>query len=239
MPDLVLTPREQAALRSLYAYPPVPGHPMPTVAALELIDILVPSDGMGGVLADDQGNLLEMFTLPTRYDEGFADDEHNCQGALSVGIMHWARHPHEAAACGAIIPGWVDGVSIGFRNGRNCVSQLFIDREKTKYSERDLAMLHLICPALQRVLRERPTPALPVLLTVQERRVLMQVAAGLSNADIAAMLFVAPSTVRKHLENSYRKLGVTSRLAAVAAIQGTDRPDQDLLERLERLELMA
>ena len=53
---------------------------------------------------------------------------------------------------------------------------------------------------------------------------LMHVAAGRSNADIADRLFIAESTVRKHLEHSFRKLGVTSRLAAVAALQGRDEP---------------
>jgi DNA-binding CsgD family transcriptional regulator len=69
--------------------------------------------------------------------------------------------------------------------------------------------------------------------------VLSHVAAGESNAQIAAALFVAPSTVRKHLENVYRKLGVTSRVAAVARLQGRDHPDLDLRERLERLERLA
>jgi DNA-binding NarL/FixJ family response regulator len=108
-------------------------------------------------------------------------------------------------------------------------------RDRRMYDERDLAMIQLITPALQRLLRERPTPRLPVSLTIQERRVLLDVAAGLSNAEIAADLFVASSTVRKHLENSFRKLGVGSRLAAVAAIQGSDLPDQDLRERIQRL----
>jgi Bacterial regulatory proteins, luxR family len=45
---------------------------------------------------------------------------------------------------------------------------------------------------------------------------------------------VAPSTVRKHLEHIFRKLGVTSRLAAVAALQGRDDPGLDLRERIDR-----
>ena len=39
---------------------------------------------------------------------------------------------------------------------------------------------------------------------------LNHVAAGRSNSQIAERLFVAPSTVRKHLENIYSKLGVTT-----------------------------
>ena len=46
------------------------------------------------------------------------------------------------------------------------------------------------------------------------------VATGMSNAEIAEQLVVAPCTVRKHLENAYRKLGVTNRLAAMNALEG-------------------
>ncbi len=190
---------------------------------------------MGAVLADDKGHELDMVTVPTHFYDDYVDSSPEGTGALYVGVMHWSRNPEAAESCQALPGGLVDGVAVGFRNGIDCVSQLFIDRQRRMFSERDLAMLQLILPALQRIMRERPTPALPPSLTVQERRVLMQVAAGLSNAEIAATLFIAPSTVRKHLENSFRKLGVSSRLAAVAAIQGTDLPDQDLRERLERL----
>jgi hypothetical protein len=55
--------------------------------------------------------------------------------------------------------------------------------------------------------------------------VLRHVAAGFSNAEIGERMFIAPCTVRKHLENAYRKLGVTNRLAAVLALQGGRLPD--------------
>ncbi|MGH3081579.1 MAG: helix-turn-helix transcriptional regulator [Gaiellaceae bacterium] len=57
-------------------------------------------------------------------------------------------------------------------------------------------------------------------LTVREREVLSWVARGKTNAEIAELLWLAPSTVRKHLENVYAKLGVSTRTAAVARFLG-------------------
>jgi DNA-binding NarL/FixJ family response regulator len=44
--------------------------------------------------------------------------------------------------------------------------------------------------------------------------VLRLVAQGLSDADVAAQLFLSPHTVRAHLRNIYSKLGIASRSAA-------------------------
>jgi DNA-binding CsgD family transcriptional regulator len=57
-------------------------------------------------------------------------------------------------------------------------------------------------------------------LTPRERQVLSWVARGKTNAEIARLLWLAPSTVRKHLENVYAKLGVNTRTAAVARVFG-------------------
>lgn len=52
-------------------------------------------------------------------------------------------------------------------------------------------------------------------LTVKEREVLTWVAAGKTNADIAALLSTSRRTVEKHLEHIFVKLGVETRTAAV------------------------
>ena len=39
---------------------------------------------------------------------------------------------------------------------------------------------------------------------------------GRRDREVAAVLFIAPGTVRKHLDNVYAKLGVRSRAQAVA-----------------------
>jgi DNA-binding NarL/FixJ family response regulator len=59
----------------------------------------------------------------------------------------------------------------------------------------------------------------PDSLTASERQVLTLVADGASNRDVAEELYVTVHTVRKHLENAYRKLGVNNRTAAALHIR--------------------
>lgn len=51
-------------------------------------------------------------------------------------------------------------------------------------------------------------------LTEREAEVLLWVAQGKSNADIAGILGAAENTVKKHLQNIFEKLGIESRNAA-------------------------
>ena len=57
-------------------------------------------------------------------------------------------------------------------------------------------------------------------LTPRESQILGWVARGKTNREVAELLWIAPTTVRKHLENVYAKLGVTTRTAAVARFLG-------------------
>ena len=54
----------------------------------------------------------------------------------------------------------------------------------------------------------------PAGLTPREVEVLVLVATGLTNAQVAQRLFLSPRTVQRHLNSIYHKLGVSSRTAA-------------------------
>jgi DNA-binding NarL/FixJ family response regulator len=53
-------------------------------------------------------------------------------------------------------------------------------------------------------------------LSQREREVLALVAAGGTNKDVAARLFISEATIKTHLLHIYAKLGVSDRAAAVA-----------------------
>jgi DNA-binding NarL/FixJ family response regulator len=58
--------------------------------------------------------------------------------------------------------------------------------------------------------------------STRERQVLQLVADGLTNNEIARHLFLSESTVKTHLSSSFRKLGVSSRAEATAAVLDPD-----------------
>jgi DNA-binding NarL/FixJ family response regulator len=80
----------------------------------------------------------------------------------------------------------------------------------------------LLAPAVTRRLiaefarlRPRPSPTITAHLTPRETEVLRLVAAGLSNAEIAAQLVVSDETVKTHISHTLGKLGLRDRTQAV------------------------
>jgi DNA-binding CsgD family transcriptional regulator len=111
---------------------------------------------------------------------------------------------------------------------------LMRERDDLDFSERDRAVLELLRPhfrarearaALRQALLSPPVASTRQVdgtephLTTREREIVALVAAGMTNAEIAAELWVTPGTVKKHLENVYLKLGVGSRAAAANLIR--------------------
>lgn len=61
------------------------------------------------------------------------------------------------------------------------------------------------------------SPSRTTALSVREREVLLYVARGTPNKQIAKELFISEATVKTHVSHIFDKLGVTDRAAAVAA----------------------
>lgn len=94
-----------------------------------------------------------------------------------------------------------------------------------KFTERDRLVLDALVPYLAWAHRQGSTLGRRrsgIALTGREREILEWVARGRTNKEIAGILGVRPSTVRKHLENVFAKLEVNTRTAAVAAAFGRD-----------------
>lgn len=118
-------------------------------------------------------------------------------------------------------------------------------RKHRGFSDRERDLVESLRPYLTVTLRraEAGSLARPLLsrfgLSLREAQVLALVATGRSNREVAAMLFLSPLTVRKHLERVYAKLGVRTRTeaAAVAMQASSGRDDgarRDLLESYVR-----
>jgi DNA-binding CsgD family transcriptional regulator len=110
-----------------------------------------------------------------------------------------------------------------------------LNRARGDFSDRDRALLSVLRAPLNAALlrarrRQRAGRVLTAAdgtgladLTEREIQILRLVADGRTNVSIAHALQVSPRTVAKHLEHIYRKLGVSSRAAAVSRMT---RPGQ-------------
>jgi DNA-binding NarL/FixJ family response regulator len=84
--------------------------------------------------------------------------------------------------------------------------RLFTDFGSKAYMER--ARIELRAAGERTRKRSQDTS---IRLTPQEARVAQLVSQGGTNADVAAQMFISPSTVEYHLHKVFRKLGVRSR----------------------------
>jgi DNA-binding CsgD family transcriptional regulator len=130
-------------------------------------------------------------------------------------------------------------MSIVFPKAPSSVVALALGRSGKDFSERDRLLLDLLRPhlmqaydnaaALARIRREgsaHPSPMKDVLLsreslkllglTNRETEILVGIAQGRTNKQIAANLYVSPFTIKTHLQHVYRKLGAESRTEALA-----------------------
>lgn len=128
------------------------------------------------------------------------------------------------------------GLGVGRDRYRSLV--LLRERDAGEFSERDRAVLETLRPhlrarearvALRHVATGATEPAPAAAsgeqpqLTAREREIVMLVAQGRTNPEIATELWVTPGTVKKHLEHVYQKLGVGSRAAAAGFVRTDQR----------------
>lgn len=110
------------------------------------------------------------------------------------------------------------GVRIPLTNGGLFAACVL--RESRTFREEDRLIFSLLLPHIRTLLE--PPPALPneparlraLGLTGREQEVLFWISEGKRNAEAAAILGISPGTVKRHLENIYRKLGVENRHGA-------------------------
>ena len=69
------------------------------------------------------------------------------------------------------------------------------------------------------------------MLTLREREILRQIAAGLSNKEVAQRLGLSAHTVAAHVRSGFKKLNVHSRKALSAAFEPESQPAFQILER--------
>lgn len=228
MADVLLSETDQWALRQVLAAEPVHGRPLPP-DVLRHITRLIPCDAIGIALGRPGGAVIDSVELPVCHTAELGNL--GSVGVPRLGITHWASVPGHAEPLRAV--GLADSLCLAFHHDRDLVAHLWLDRWTGRFSDRDVAVLGMITPALRRLVGRQGGPELPPDLTAQERRTLSLVAAGLSNPEIAIRMSVATCTVRKHLEHAYRKLGVTNRVAAAAAVQGRHLPSGERLSDAE------
>ncbi len=107
---------------------------------------------------------------------------------------------------------------------------LTLSRSRPGFSPRDRALVDLLAPHLAQALARAERPAVtPVagvtaeVLTAREREVAAQVTRAACDRQIARHLGISPRTVQKHLQQIYRKLGLTSRTELMAHLV-TEKP---------------
>lgn len=116
------------------------------------------------------------------------------------------------------------------------LSQICADRRASLRRSREASARHLFTRPIRtagarlrdRVSEQEPKPSTTVErspLTRREHEIMRLVAEGLTNAQIAERLWISPGTVRRHLENVFRKLDVHTRTAAVTHLVRASRRD--------------
>jgi DNA-binding CsgD family transcriptional regulator len=157
------------------------------------------TDATGELVVLDSAGRIEFASVAARrllHDYGQGADGTRLPGAIEDWLVHDRRRLN-----GDSLPPRGKPLKIDGKHGRLVVTRLNSDHRTLLLAEESI-------PASD-----------SKLLSWREWQVLALVEDGKSNAEIATGLWIAPGTVRTHLENIYAKLGVRSRTAALARVR--------------------
>lgn len=87
------------------------------------------------------------------------------------------------------------------------------------FSAQEVAFAQTLGALLEMITERAPAP-FEAELSARQRQILTLLIKGCSNKQIAAALSLSPETVKKHLSQLYRKLGVSSRSQAISRAGG-------------------
>jgi DNA-binding NarL/FixJ family response regulator len=173
-----------------------------TSAGLEIAEEVESSDAVAGAVERTGADVVLAAPVST--------DSEACYLALR-------RLPQDCRALVLLgVPGFrIRAETVRRRHGLRCLP---LDADAT-----------MLSAALRELFDERRRSALTIeelcvgpggVLSLREQEVLHELAQGLGNRAIAERLYLSQDTVKSHLRNVYRKLGVSTRAEAVALYVG-------------------
>jgi DNA-binding CsgD family transcriptional regulator len=155
----------------------------------------------GGGLADVEGRRFDLVVVVEPEDTPYPDDAYaRMRNMRSTGLMIVVCSP-ERTRSETLLWAGVDGIIL--EPGADAVIGPVA---------RAVLGGYLAVPRALRVGLQPP----PV--SARERQMLALVVEGLTNREIADRLYLAESTVKRHLSSTFRRLGVSSRREAAAAV---------------------
>jgi two-component system, NarL family, nitrate/nitrite response regulator NarL len=172
-------------------------------------------------LVGEAGDGLEALELIARESPDVAVVDYQMPGLDGIGVVHAVKRDAlatrvllvSAVTDGAIVFKALEEGAAGYLSKESSRSQI-IDGVM-RVSRGDTVIPPELAGSVAEQIRLRAGAGAPV-LTPRELEVLRGFAAGQSIPELAAELFVAPSTVKTHTQRLYEKLEVSDRAAAVA-----------------------
>jgi len=161
--------------------------------------------------------LLDFLEKPVAVDVAVLDIQMPYSGLTALAEIRRRDHPVRVL----LLTAFADGESIqaALQLGAEGFALKTESPMQTLEAIRQVAQGRLVFPrAAQRwmAVYRQSTPQPEGSLSEREKAVLVLLARGLPNAEIATALVVSENTVRFHLKNIYEKLQVTNRTEAVA-----------------------